>query len=306
MDKMERLRYIFDLNGYVILRNVLTKQEVAACNTAITQRAEKMQERWSEGVRNTKTDSPLRRSKGRKDLGGVLAWRDVEHDAFRRILVHPELRPLYTMLLGKGYRLDHQPFVISQEKGSEGFHLHGGTVDCESGEYSPHVAYSCVNGQIHNNLLAVSVVLTDHNRGDGGFCVVRGSHKSNFKAPHDMVHGHDLSEFVYQPEMKAGDVLLFSEGTVHGALPWVANHERRVCIYRFAPATMAYGRSYYPEWSAETVAGMSDSMKSVLEPPYAVRLDRPLQQSDNGDVKVQSRSDEKKAFDKKVFQTKYF
>jgi hypothetical protein len=33
------------------------------------------------------------------------------------------------------------------------------------------------------NLLAFAVHLTDVAPGDGGFCIIRGSHKSNFKCP---------------------------------------------------------------------------------------------------------------------------
>ena len=55
-----------------------------------------------------------------------------------------------------------------------------------------------------NTLLAVSVVLVDHNEGDGGFCVVRGSHKLNFPVPPDMATGEALSENVFQPVTRAG------------------------------------------------------------------------------------------------------
>ena len=51
---------------------------------------------------------------------------------FKSILPHPLLLPLFHGILGKGYRMDHLPFVIAQDKGAEGFQLHGGTVDCNS------------------------------------------------------------------------------------------------------------------------------------------------------------------------------
>ena len=42
----------------------------------------------------------------------------------------------------------------------------------------------------------------DHDDGVGGFCVVRGSHKSNFPVPLEMIHGRALKENVYQPITK--------------------------------------------------------------------------------------------------------
>ena len=40
------------------------------------------------------------------------------------------------------------------------------------GQFNTHLQYRCEQGQIFNSLLAMSVVLTEHKPGDGGFCVV--------------------------------------------------------------------------------------------------------------------------------------
>ena len=42
-----------------------------------------------------------------------------------------------------------------------------------------------------NSLVAASFMLTDQNAGDGGFCVVPGSHKINFAPTLDMMNGED-------------------------------------------------------------------------------------------------------------------
>ena len=46
--------------------------------------------------------------------------------------------------------------------------------DFPVGIYNPDLAYTCHNGFIRSSLLACSVILTDHNPGYGGFCVVPG------------------------------------------------------------------------------------------------------------------------------------
>ena len=46
------------------------------------------------------------------------------------------------------------------------------------------------------------------------------------------------------PGLEPGDVLFFTEASTHGTLPWSAEHTRRAALYRFAPATSAYGRAY--------------------------------------------------------------
>ena len=201
-----------------------------------------MNERTDPGLRNTKDGTPLAGDgkTGRMDLSGMLGWPAPQSAPFRKLLAHPKLIPTMHALIGKGYRMDHLPFLIAQEKGSEGFSLHGGPLTGDGG-FNPHLQYVCRQGSMFNSLVAMSVVLTPHNEGDGGFCVVRGSHKMNFPVPAEMANGSALREHIYQPVTQPGDVIFFSEATVHGALPWAAAHQRRVVLYRFAPSNMAYG-----------------------------------------------------------------
>lgn len=310
----EAERYLFDLNGFIVVRNVLTPEEVAACHAAIDNRSDEAIPRSDPTLRNAIEGSPMYGAgPPRIDLGGIFEW-GVESHAFKSIMAHPRLVPLFHGLLGKGYRLDHIPFVLMNNQGGEGFQLHGGSVDCSSGEYNHNLAYSCHNGNIRSSLLGCNVMLVDHNPGDGGFCVVPGSHKSNFKMPPGMVDGLAHNEYIVQPATKAGDVVLFSEGTVHGAMGWTSEVQRRCALYRFAPATVSYGRSYFSGdgdtdsrtmWPSKFYDDLNDAEKAVLEPPFANRLDRPNIRED-GTVEITQRSERKKQHDKDVFKTKYF
>jgi ectoine hydroxylase-related dioxygenase (phytanoyl-CoA dioxygenase family) len=320
----EEDRYLFDLNGYVVVRGVLTPEQIKKANNAIDLHAHEFVERSDPALRNAVKGTPLYGTgAGRKDLGRVLEWEREESEVFRSILAHERLVPLFHSLLGEGYRLDHLPLVISQDCGAEGFQLHGGTIDCRTGEYNPHLAYSCVRDTVRTQLLGCNVMLTDHNAGDGGFCVVPGSHKSNFRMPKGMVDGigdDRLTEFLRQPVTRAGDVILFSEGTVHGAMAWTPlDRPRRACLYRFAPGTVAYGRSYFSEngevsraamtlgWPPAMYRGLTEAQCAVLEPPYESRLDRPLiVDASSGAVEKSRRSERKKKHDLQVFGTPYF
>lgn len=306
-------KYLFDLNGYLIVRGVLSEDEVRQANAAIDAHQDDMVERSDAALRNAVEGTALYGTgPGRQDLGGVLEWNREESQVFKSILAHPKLVPVFHGILGKGYRMDHLPFCLSQTKGAEGFALHGGTIDCRSGAYNPHLAYHAHQDSIHCALLGCNVMLTDHKAGDGGFCVVPGSHKSHFKMPQGMVDGDDLyNEFIVQPDTQAGDVVLFSEGTVHGAKAWTATHERRACLYRFAPATNAYGRSYFGHssnngWPSKMYDDLNDAQRAVLEPPFANRLDRPNIVAPGDGVEMTTRDDRKKRHDLQVFGTQYF
>jgi len=127
-------------------------------------------------------------------------------------------------LLGEGYRLDHQPLVLVQDGDSEGFALHGGPVSGDDGQpegvFNPELQYRCSHGTIWNSLLAMAVHLVDAEPGDGGFCVVRGSHKLNFAVPQDFANGDSASfrECIHQPATKAGDVSVVASEMCNGAM----------------------------------------------------------------------------------------
>lgn len=303
-------RYLFDLNGFLVVRNVLSQDELAAANAAIDAHQDHAQER-SGILRNTRLRTPLAgdNQSGRLDLGGMLAWPRPHCDVFRSLLAHPKLVPALTALCGPGYRMDHLPLGILQNRGSEGFALHGGPLNSE-GHFNPTLQYRCVGGSLYNSLLAMSVQLSDHRAGDGGFCIVRGSHKSNFPVPSAFVDGGgELGDcHLYEPVTQAGDVVFFSEATVHGARPWNAEHQRRIALYRFAPATVSYSRAYSPSWSEDVLKDLTPAQQAVLEPPYSARLDRPVL-TRGGDEEPDygaPRPEVKKQFDKQVFGSRYF
>jgi hypothetical protein len=131
-----------------------------------------------------------------------------------------------------------------------------------------------------------------------------------FKMPKGMVDGERYQECIVQPTTKAGDVVLFSEGTVHGAKAWTpADRQRRACLYRFSPATNVYGRSYFGHdgggWPKAMYDDLTPAQAAVLEAPYANRLDRPNINAD-GSVEITTRGERKKQHDREVFGTKYF
>ena len=265
-----------------MVRNALNAKEVEEMNLGIDQHMAAAKPRETEDgvLRNTKPGTYMSAEGPRIDLGGLLRW---ETPMFRRLLAHPKIIPYLVGLLGYGYRMDHQPFVIIQNANSEGFSLHGGPLipsstdvsthisshgcqdSADPGHFNPELQYSCRGGEIWNSLLAMSVCLCDANAGDGGFCVVRGSHKLNFAMPDGFANGLFGKEHIYQPELKKGDIVFFSEATVHGALPWVAkDKQRRVALYRFAPATVSYGRMYIEEFGEGVMEKCTDAELSLI------------------------------------------
>lgn len=304
-------KYFFDTSGYLIIRGALSDVEVAAANAAVDHHISDLQERKGElrcnslyGRKSSALDGDG--VTGRFDMGGMLSWEEPHCRPFRDLLVHPSTRAILNEVLGDGYRLDHSPLFVAMEKGSNGHTLHGGGVD-EHGKPTWHISYECRNQSIRTQLINVSVALSDVNPGDGGFCVVPGSHKSNFPPPDELRHWEGMTELVQQPVLKKGDVVIFTEAALHGTLPWTAEHQRRALLYRFSPATMAYGRGYIPSWPSKVLAGMTPAQLAVMEPPYNLRMNRPSVDSSTGEViEPKPREGFKINFDEKVFGNKYY
>ena len=263
-------KYLFDINGYIVVRGVLSKEEVAKANEAIDHHADQIRERTGE-LSLSRDSKTLKGITGRGDLGGLLAWEKPWRDPFREMIAHPRIVPYLHDILGPGYRMDHNAGLITMREGAEGHTFHG-----SSGPgFDPHQYYIFKNGRMHNGLTVASWQLADTNPGDGGFSLIPGSHKGNYVCPDEMKKFEIHQEFIKQITAKAGDVVIFTEATTHGTLPWKAKHQRRSLLFRFSPNCLAYAKSYLP-WPEGMLEDLTPEQRAILEPPYHTRLDRPM------------------------------
>lgn len=264
-------KYLFDLNGYLVVENVLTPDEVAFCNEAIDHHADKIRERVGD-LSLSGGSIALEGITGRGDLGGMLGWDQPWCEPFRKMLAHPKITPYLNEILGKGFRMDHNPGLITMRQGTEGHTFHG-----SSGPgFDPHQYYIFKNERMHCGLTVAAWQFADVNPGDGGLCLIPGSHKSNYPCPHEMRRYEKYQEHIRQITCKAGDVAIFTEAVTHGTLPWKAEHQRRSLLFRYSPGNLAYAKGYWPSWPDAVLDGLTEEQRAVLEPPYHTRLNRPV------------------------------
>lgn len=296
-------RYLFDTLGFVVVKGVFNKEELALINKGIDGRASNDFHERTGTIRN----SSLGKS-GRKDCGNFLAWPESDGGSLlRSLLNHQRLHPILNELCGEGHRLDHKPVMFIQEQGAEGFDLHGGSITA-SGAYNFPISYHCHGQQIVCSLINVAVQLTDSPKGSGGFVVVPGSHKSNFPPPGNQeALQHIADRYGYQPECEAGDAVLFTEAVLHGAAVRTSPEQRRVVLMRFSPATCAYARGY-------ANGGFDDFIQMLTPPQQAVAGQLPFhldqdRETPAGNKTVSiphARRKDKKEFDLVVFGNEYY
>jgi ectoine hydroxylase-related dioxygenase (phytanoyl-CoA dioxygenase family) len=265
----DREKYLYDIQGYLIVRNFLSPEEVDRLNAAFDANRDKMGE---DGNSNTGDSQTLKGHK-RGFFSGMLTWDHPWCDPFRDLLVYPKLIPYLNTLHGRGWRMDHSPFALFCTKGAEGLILHG-----PGHNYFGLAAYHFKNGQIRTGMIVVQYQLADQNEGDGGFCCIPGSHKSNFPCPKDILEWEANQDLVLNPAMKKGDMLIFDEATTHGTLPWRSDNERRALFYRYSPHYLHYAGGYHQTTFPEWVNELTEAQRAVLEPPY--HYNRPIIEDD--------------------------
>ena len=260
----ENEKYLFDLTGYLVLRNVLTTKEVAALNQAIDHHADQLQTMEASTAANSKT---LAGTSHRKDMSTMLSWQRPWCEPFRKLLVQPRVKPYLEVILGKGFRLDHGPGLIAMDTGCEGCTMHGGGV--ERTDLSE--AYFFKNGRFFTGLTVVEYLLADEGPGDGGVAVIPGSHKANLACPRGINMWEEDQEHVLELNGKAGDAVIFTETLTHGTLPWTAQHQHRALLYKFNAGTQAYGSGDYQISYPDYVLDMDEDERQIMEAPHIRR-----------------------------------
>jgi hypothetical protein len=253
-------KYLFDLNGYLVLKDVLSADEVAKLNQGIDHHSDQISEIDGSLAGGSKV---LEGTSRRKDLGGMLAWERPWCEPWRKLLVHPQVKPYIEGVLGEGYRLDHGPGLIAMDAGCEGGTLHGGGIERDN--FSE--AYFFKNGRIYTGLTVVEYLLADEGPGDGGVAVVPGSHKANLACPRSMQMGELFQEHVVEVNGKAGDAVIFTETLTHGTLPWKGKHERRAVLYKFSPGFQAYSGGAHEISYPDYIEDMNEAERAVMEAP---------------------------------------
>ena len=260
----EEERYLFDLQGYLVVEDVLTADEVGELNGLLN-----TCDLWNQPRGQ---DAPLDYETFDERFFHVSpphCWGR----PFLDLLAHPRLAGYLQEILGPQYRYDHGQAMFMR-RGSGSLELHGGGTPWEL-----IGLYRVADGRIRCGLTVVAYALCDVGSDDGGFAVVPGSHKSSFPLPEGFQRPENCGPLLRQIPHRAGSAVIFTEALTHGTLPWTAQHERRALLYRYTPGHMAFVGRYrqdgreergwaYPLPSDAADADLTPELRRLLEPPY--------------------------------------
>ncbi len=223
MYDLEMQKYLFDLQGYLVLENVLSSAEVAQINGLIDDR-------------NLPAPGAFERFGSAPTGSGFLNWGE----PFCSLLDHPSIMPILRFRLGDCFRLD-RIYGMYMREGMPRGHLHA-----DYGASAPHSGaqpgeiYNPPENELVNGFMVVTWNLAPAGPEYGGFCCIPGSHKSSYRLPQQIAEAPEKSPQVVMPEAGAGSVVLFTESLTHGTAAWTGRHERRALLYKYCVSQMAW------------------------------------------------------------------
>lgn len=265
--------YLFDLNGFLMLRGVLERDHVAQMNAILDEIVNLdppiAAGEWY-GCVHSHTYS------GHEGLNLQQIYEGGE--PFERLIDHPGwIEKIKTFVGGAGtFDFHHGPLFIDENFANvrgpgEAIGLHSGG---HSGTKRNQFRYR--NGRFQCGQVNILMALTDIGPGDGATMIIPGSHKSNMEHPdfekfrmkEELTSVEDV-ECAIEVHMQAGDAILFVDGISHGSAKRVNEGFRRIVVFRYGPSWGNFRHPYAV--SDELLARLTPQQRLIVQPQRPIK-----------------------------------
>ncbi len=217
-------RYLFDLQGYLHIPDVLSQCQLAAGREAIDRYIATPDDQLPEG---------FARSADGKSYENGFAF----DKALESIVVHPKLWPIIREFTHDKPAFSRGTLLVDTHRHPP-LQLH-----CAREDYGwQSTRYDTREGRIYCDDFVIFPYFDDVNPGDGGLLVVPGSHKAAFPRPAEFFDGTNGADAAALPPSvvnvtpKAGDAVVMTEMLAHGTLQWrPTDRVRRTLVLRYRP-----------------------------------------------------------------------
>lgn len=257
--------YLFDLQGFIVLRGALSDAEITACNEVIDEMPARLGrgEWWGYVQRE---DHPEHRGRSYQQIYEA-------GEPFERLIDHPSYINYVLRFVGGQETFDyhHGPLFVDENfltcRGpGDAIPIHAGGHD-----RAKRQSYSYHNGRFQCGQVNVLIALTDTGPGDGETMVVPGSHKSNIVHPalleqgrERWVSGGSLDDVpgAMSVYLKAGDAIVFVDSCCHGSAQRTSPGQRRHSVFRYGSSWNRTRWGYAP--SAELLERLNPFAASIV------------------------------------------
>jgi hypothetical protein len=256
--------FLFDLNGYLILKNAVEPSLLDDLNRAFDDfpPLEPM-DWWGNAQRRDYT----------AETGFELHNCVEAGQPFEALIDHPGWIGHVRRYCGEQDSYVEGLFI---DEAIASIRRSGGHHPVHSGGYKGALrgSYGFKDGVFRCGQCNVILALTDIGEGDGATMVVPGSHKSHFPHPlaGDYARGDRMDTLpgAVPVHLSKGDAVLFCDGLMHGGSSRTKEGgERRVTIYRYGPLWGATRFGY--EYSQGLLDRVTPAQRRILQPVAPTR-----------------------------------
>ncbi len=270
MNKAEQLSF-FEDQGYLIMENLISTEDIADCREEIHRlhslaaEYEAKADPRSINFQREPNAENINRDDGTPLLRKIENTR-VHSSVFNRLSKHPRLIEVVQNLIGPDLLLFRSTLMLKPAFHGSGHEFH------QDSAYWPMEP---------PRLVTVSIALDDANTANSCFKVVPGSHKWGLKMKEStpaggrivsglevraLVDGVDLSDQIEVP-LSAGSILFFHSLIMHGSNPNTSAHSRNTALYAYFSPNVRYvpkeGRP--KEQTFVVVAGLDNKEELTLK-----------------------------------------
>ena len=251
MNDLEMQQYLFDLQGFLVIENALSADEVATLNRLIDeQNLPPPEDSTRFGSAPTLSASLVKPEPGVPEGEGENATKPPRLDPASSIggnlsailLDHPAIMPVLRMRLGDAFRLDRL-YGMNMSKGHV---LRRACTpimarprpqsDLGPGEYFAFRSQPDLRGFRRCRLGAVATAAAS--------MAASAASPAATRAITSCRSGSETSTICRRlsssPRCRAGSVILFTESLTHGTATWHAKHQRRALLYKYCVSHLAW------------------------------------------------------------------
>ena len=269
MNEVEQ--YEFDRQGFLVIKNLLSEEATAELLTAVNSLEGHALEHVDQPPRKTSIWGPEYHrneergyhASGSNELGKTLIIEDFFNadPVFDRLVNDPKTMSYVRPILQGRIRINNSEIRLRYPGNATGTHM-GGPIDHKY-RYGFNVqGIDCM-------MVRMIYFLHEVGHGEGEFCVVPGTHKTNYPSPYG--GDPDREPGMIGLEVSAGDGILFTENLRHGGLTNRSDKTRKTLHVGYGPgwmmsqniATMDEAQYVLPE----TLARYDEAQKKLFQLP---------------------------------------
>ncbi len=246
--------YLFDLRGYLRLKEAVSTELVQQLNTELDPYVTMSLNEWQGNIHRLKQD----------EIHNITE----AGEGFERLIDHRSWISHIRRYAGHDGLFIDEAFVNVRGIGGE-TRLHSG-----GHKKRVRTQFRFHNNEFRCGQIVILLALTDIGSGAGGTMVIPGSHKSNLIHPafadgRSKGGSAERIEAAIEIEMQAGDALLFVDCIAHGSAKRRIPGDRRVVIYRYGPHWGHSRYGYQP--SADLLARLTPDRRRIIQPLNSLR-----------------------------------